>query len=153
MSLNEQVYLSVHAIVFGFFIATCFDVVRLSVLQVKSVAISNFFQVLFWVFQVPLLIVYIYQVNGGIFHFYIVFFLLVGAVVYFKFFRELFFAHLSTLDEHTKKVIEFVKNTVDKLFFEPLRFIFRMISDIIKIPKKILLTVFRKFRKKKLIEE
>ena len=153
MSLNEQVYLSVHAIVFGFFIATCFDIVRVLCVQMRNIAISNFFQVLFWVFQVPLLIVYIYQVNGGIFHFYIVIFLLVGAVLYFKFFHKLFFTHLSALGEHTEKVIKFVTNTVDELFFKPIRFIFRTISDIIKLPKKILLTLFRKFRRKKLIDE
>jgi len=149
MSLNEQVYLSAHAIIYGFFMATCFDMMRISLASRKSTVTLHVVQAFFWLLQVPLLIVYMYRVNGGIFHFYVVIFLLLGAAIYFKFFRHLFFTHLSALDAHTKKVVKLIENIANKLFFKPMRFIFRTISDIMGLLKKIGLKVFGKIRRKK----
>ncbi|MEE0880734.1 MAG: spore cortex biosynthesis protein YabQ, partial [Turicibacter sp.] len=84
MSLTIQFQLMIHTLLYGIFIGVTLDFVCI----VKESFFNSYMQwvviILYWLIQVPLTFVYIYNVNEGIFHLYILLFLIVGAIIYFK---------------------------------------------------------------------
>ena len=89
MSLSVQFQFMIHVLLYGIFIGVTLDFVCI----VKEIFFNYYMQwaiiILYWLIQVPLTFVYIYNVNEGIFHLYILIFLIVGAIIYFKFFEGL----------------------------------------------------------------
>ena len=88
MSLSVQFQFMIHVLLYGIFIGVTLDFVCI----VKEIFFNYYMQwaiiILYWLIQVPLTFVYIYNVNEGIFHLYILIFLIVGAIIYFKFLKQ-----------------------------------------------------------------
>ncbi len=98
--------------------------------------------ILYWLIQVPLTFVYIYNVNEGIFHLYILIFLIVGAIIYFKFLKQPLHHDLEILGESLFTVSNFIKKVVNILVISPIMFIYKLVSDIIMLFLRILKLLF-----------
>lgn len=157
MSLNTQFILMIHAILYGVFIGITFDCVTIVKNQLFNQIVQMVLIVLYWIVQIPLTFVYIYNVNEGIFHLYILIFLVLGVVLYYKFMRQNLHHDLEMLGESLFIVAKFIKKMVIILVISPIMFIYKLVSDIIivflRILKLIFYTPFAKlgswFKKKK----
>jgi spore cortex biosynthesis protein YabQ len=147
----------VHAILYGIFIGITFDCVMIVKNQLFNQIVKIALVALYWIVQLPLTFVYIYNVNEGIFHMYILIFLALGIVLYYKFMRQNLHHDLEMLGESLFTVTKFIKKMVIILVISPIMFIYKLVSDIIivflRILKLIFFTPFAKlgswFKKKK----
>lgn len=142
MSLAIQFQLMLHTLLYGIFIGVTLDFVCI----VKESFFNSYMQwvviILYWLIQVPLTFIYIYNVNEGIFHLYILPFLIVGAIVYFKLLKHPLHRDLEMLGESLFKVTYFLEKVVNILVISPIMFIYKLVSDIIKLFLKILKLIF-----------
>ena len=132
----------IHTLLYGIFIGVTLDFVCI----VKESFFNSYMQwvviILYWLIQVPLTFVYIYNVNEGIFHLYILLFLIVGAIIYFKLLKYPLHRDLEMLGESLFKVAYFLEKVVNILVFSPIMFIYKLVSDIIKLFLRILMLIF-----------
>ena len=142
MSLNTQFILMIHVILYGIFIGITFDCVSLIKHNILNPIVQMAVIVLYWIVQLPLTFIYIYNVNEGIFHLYILLFLFVGAVIYYKFMRQILHKDLEKLGESLFSIAIVFKKMVIILVISPLMFIYKFVSDIIKLLIKILKLIF-----------
>ena len=157
MSLNTQFTLMIHAILYGIFIGITFDCVMIVKNQLFNQIVKIALIALYWIVQLPLTFIYIYNVNEGIFHMYILIFLALGIVLYYKFMRQNLHHDLEMLGESLFIVAKFTKKMVIILVISPIMFIYKLVSDImivfLRILKLIFYTPFAKlgswFKKKK----
>lgn len=157
MSLNTQFTLMIHAILYGIFIGITFDCVMIVKNQLFNQIVKIALIALYWIVQLPLTFIYIYNVNEGIFHMYILIFLALGIVLYYKFMRQNLHHDLEMLGESLFIVAKFTKKMVIILVISPIMFIYKLVSDImivfLRILKLIFFTPFAKlgswFKKKK----
>ncbi len=142
MSLQVQFQLMIHVLLYGIFIGITLDFVFI----VKEIFFNHYMQwavvILYWLIQVPLTFVYIYNVNEGIFHLYILIFLIVGAIIYFKFLKQPLHHDLEILGESLFTVSNFIKKVVNILVISPIMFIYKLVSDIIMLFLRILKLLF-----------
>ena len=142
MSLAIQFQLMIHTLLYGVFIGVTLDFVCI----VKESFFNSYMQwvviILYWLIQVPLTFVYIYNVNEGIFHLYILLFLIVGAIIYFKLLKYPLHRDLEMLGESLFKVAYFLEKVVNILVISPIMFIYKLVSDIIKLFLRILKLIF-----------
>ena len=141
MSLNIQIYLLIHTILYGVFLGLCFDTLELLGARVKKKLCQDFLIILYWAMQIPLTVLFFHHVNRGEFQSYLFIFVLLGGLGYFKFFRNKYLKDLKTLLEVCFQMYKCIKKVLNVLIFKPIVFIFKIIFDIMVIPKKI-------FRKK-----
>lgn len=142
MSLNTQFILMIHAILYGVFIGITFDCVTIVKNQLFNQIVQIALIVLYWIVQIPLTFVYIYNVNEGIFHLYILLFLALGAILYYKFMRQNLHHDLEMLGESLFIVAKFIKKMVIILVISPIMFIYKLVSDIIIVFLRILKLIF-----------
>ena len=120
----------IHTLLYGIFIGVTLDFVCI----VKESFFNSYMQwvviILYWLIQVPLTFVYIYNVNEGIFHLYILLFLIVGAIIYFKILKYPLHRDLEMLGESLFKVAYFLEKVVNILVISPIMFIYKLVSDI-----------------------
>ncbi|MDO5794825.1 MAG: spore cortex biosynthesis protein YabQ [Turicibacter sp.] len=132
----------IHVLLYGIFIGITLDFVFI----VKEIFFNHYMQwavvILYWLIQVPLTFVYIYNVNEGIFHLYILIFLIVGAIIYFKFLKQPLHHDLEILGESLFTVSNFIKKVVNILVISPIMFIYKLVSDIIMLFLRILKLLF-----------
>lgn len=142
MSLPVQFQLMFHILLYGIFIGVTLDFVCV----VKESFFNYYVQwvvvILYWLIQVPLTFVYIYNVNEGIFHLYILIFLIVGAIIYFKILKQPLHHDLEMLGESLFTIAHFIKKVVNILVISPIMFIYKLVSDIIKLFLRILKLLF-----------
>ena len=142
MSLSVQFQFMIHVLLYGIFIGVTLDFVCI----VKEIFFSYYMQwviiILYWLIQVPLTFVYIYNVNEGIFHLYILIFLIVGAIIYFKFLKQPLHRDLEMLGESLFTIAHFIKKVVNILVISPIMFIYKLVSDIIIVFLRILKLIF-----------
>lgn len=142
MSLQVQFQLMIHVLLYGIFIGITLDFIFI----VKEIFFNHYMQwavvILYWLIQVPLTFVYIYNVNEGIFHLYILIFLIVGAIIYFKFLKQPLHHDLEILGESLFTVSNFIKKVVNILVISPIMFIYKLVSDIIMLFLRILKLLF-----------
>ena len=142
MSLAIQFQLMIHTLLYGIFIGVTLDFVCI----VKESFFNSYMQwvviILYCLIQVPLTFVYIYNVNEGIFHLYILIFLIVGAIIYFKFLKQPLHRDLEMLGESLFTIAHFIKKVVNILVISPIMFIYKLVSDIIKLFLRILKLIF-----------
>ena len=142
MSLQVQFQLMIHVLLYGIFIGITLDFVFI----VKEIFFNHYMQwavvILYWLIQVPLTFVYIYNVNEGIFHLYILIFLIVGAIIYFKFLKQPLHHYIEILGESLFTVSNFIKKVVNILVISPIMFIYKLVSDIIMLFLRILKLLF-----------
>lgn len=142
MSLSVQFQFMIHVLLYGIFIGVTLDFVCI----VKEIFFNYYMQwaiiILYWLIQVPLTFVYIYNVNEGIFHLYILIFLIVGAIIYFKFLKQPLHRDLEMLGESLFTIAHFIKKVVNILVISPIMFIYKLVSDIIIVFLRILKLIF-----------
>ena len=146
MSLETQVYLLVHTILYGMFIGISFDTMEIFRRQISIGFLRNLMLVIFWILQMPLIVVYFFQISGGMFQTYLVIFLMLGAYVYFKCLRNTYLKKLDELGECLENIETFLIRLLNALF-RPMVFIFRLVSGIIGVPRKIFFKIYVKFMK------
>lgn len=144
MSLNTQFYLLIHTILYGVFIGLTFDTTSQFVQKVKRKITVDLIIILYWVLQLPIAIWYFHQVNNGKFQSYLIIFVFVGGVLYIKLIRKNYLKNLKILLKNVKVIVKWAKKALNLLILTPLLFIFRIIFDIIVLPKKILLCFIKK---------
>jgi len=149
MSLNIQFYLLIHTILYGAFIGLTFDTLNLAVKKVKRRLGRDFLIVLYWILQLPIAVLFFHRVNKGEFQSFLIIFVLLGGLLYFKIFQTKYVQDLKKLTEICFQVSRWVKKILNVVFFKPILFIFRLIFDIIRLPKNLLKKVFKKFFRKK----
>ena len=142
MSLQVQFQLMIHVLLYGIFIGITLDFIFI----IKDILLNYYMQwavvILYWLIQVPLTFIYIYNVNEGIFHLYILLFLIVGAIIYFKFLKQPLHHDLEMLGESLFTVANFIKKVVNILVISPIMFIYKLVSDIIMLFLRILKLLF-----------
>jgi len=142
MSLAIQFQLMIHTLLYGIFIGVTLDFVCIVKESFFNYHMQWIVIILYWLIQVPLTFVYIYNVNEGIFHLYILLFLIVGAIIYFKFLKHPLHRDLEMLGESLFKVAYFLEKVVNILVISPIMFIYKLVSDIIKLFLRILKLIF-----------
>jgi len=146
MSLNIQFYLLIHTILYGIFLGLSFDTLNMLVTRVKKQFCRDALIILYWTMQIPLTLLFFHYVNRGEFQSYILIFVLLGGLLYFKILRKKYIKDLKTLTEVCYQMYKCIKKILNILIFKPIAFIFKLIFDIIVIPKKF-------FRKKRSDED
>ena len=136
MSLTVQFYLLTHTILYGIFVGLCFDTFDMFIRQLKQRICRHALIILYWSIQLPLAILFFHRINRGEFQSYLLFFVLLGGLIYFKLFKKKYMKELKTLIEMCYKVCKCIKNVLNILIFKPILFIFRLIFDIMVLPKK-----------------
>jgi len=96
--------------------------------------------------QLPLAVLFFHRVNHGEFQSYLLIFVLLGGLMYFKFFQKMYTKDLKTLIKICSKVLKWIKKVLNLLIFKPIAFIFNAIFDIIVLSKKF-------FRKKRFADD
>ena len=142
MSLNSQFYLLIHTILYGIFLGLMFDTLSLLLMRVKKRVIRDVLIVIYWALQIPLAVLYFHRINQGEFQSYLVIFVLLGGWIYFKTLHHNYLERLREFKEVCNKIYKLIKKLLNVIFFKPLVFIFKFISAIIAIPRKL-------FRKKR----
>lgn len=142
MSLNTQFILMIHVILYGLFIGITLDCVSLVKSNILNPIVQMTMIVLYWIIQLPLTFIYIYNVNEGIFHLYILIFLFVGIVIYYKLLRQILHKDLEMLGESLFSIAIVLKKMFNILVISPLMFIYKLVSDIIKLLLRILKLIF-----------
>jgi len=145
MSLNIQFYLLIHTILYGIFLGLCFDTLDTCVQQIKRKIYRDVVIMVYWTVQLPFAVLFFHRVNRGEFQSYLLIFVLLGGLIYFKVFRKKYLEELKTLIKVCLQVYKWIKKVVNVSILVPILFIFRVISDIIGLPKKF----FRKKRSDK----
>ena len=143
MSLNIQFYLLIHTILYGIFLGLCFDTLDMCSQRVKRKICRDILIILYWGAQLPLAVLFFHRVNRGEFQSYLLIFVLLGGLIYFKIFKKKYARDLETLIKACHQVYKCIKKVLNVLIFDPIVFIFRIIFDIMVLPKKF-------FRKKRL---
>jgi len=136
MSLNIQFYLLIHTILYGIFLGLCFDTFDLFSQRVKSKISRDALIILYWGMQLPLAVLFFHRVNRGEFQSYLLIFVLLGGLIYFKIFKKKYIKDLKKLIEICNQVYKCIKKVLNVLIFKPIAFIFRIIFDIMVLPKK-----------------
>ena len=136
MSLTVQFYLLTHTILYGIFVGLCFDTFDMVIERVKKKICRNALIILYWSIQLPLAILFFHRINRGEFQSYLLLFVLLGGLIYFKLFKKKYMKELKTLIKVCHKVCKWIKNVINILIFKPILFIFKLIFDIIVLPKK-----------------
>ena len=133
MSLAVQFELMIYAIIYGVFIAITYDSVQL----LKPVALSQAFSIgidcCFWLIHIPLTLLYLSNVNDGVFHLYILIFFILGMVSYFILLQYKFRQDLEKLGECLFIVGRFIYKILNLLVISPILFIYKLLSDIINM--------------------
>ena len=142
MSLNIQFNLLIHTILYGVFLGLCFDTLDMFSQRVKKKICRDIIIILYWAMQLPLVVLFFHRVNRGEFQSYLLIFVLLGGLIYFKIFQKKYTKDLNTLIKVCQNVYMWIKKVLNLLIFKPIVFIFRVIFDIIVLPKKF-------FRKKR----
>lgn len=142
MSLDIQFQLMIHVTLYGMFVGITYDCFRLFKDELKNQIVQYIIMISFWLIQFPLTFVYIYQVNEGIFHLYILPFLFIGAWCYFKFMRQNLHNDLENLGISIFVILNFIKKLVNILVISPILFIYKLLSDIIKMFLRFLELIF-----------
>lgn len=132
----------IHAILYGIFIGITFDCVTIVKNQLFNKIVQIAWIILYWTIQIPLTFIYIYNVNEGIFHLYILLFLALGVILYYKFMRQNLHHDLEMLGESLFIVAKFIKKLVIILVISPIMFIYKLVSDIIMLFLRILKLLF-----------
>jgi len=146
MSLNIQFHLLTHTILYGAFIGLTFDTVGLLIQQLKNKIFRDFLLIFYWTIQLPLAVLFFHRINQGKFQSYLLIFVLLGGGIYFKFFQRKYLVELKMLLKVCHQVYFGLKKVLNVLIFKPILFIFRLIFDIMVVPRKI-------FRKKRSDED
>jgi len=136
MSLNIQFYLLTHTILYGIFLGLCFDTLDMFSQRVKKKICRDALIILYWSMQLPLAVLFFHRINRGEFQSYLLIFVLLGGLVYFKIFKKKYIKEMKTLIEVCLQVYQWIKKVLNILIFKPILFIFRIIFDIIVLPKK-----------------
>jgi len=138
MSLSNQFYLLIHTFLYGAFIGLSFDTVGLLIQHLTSKIFCIFLLIFYWTLQLPLAVLFFHRVNQGEFQSYLLIFVLLGACLYFKFFREKYLLELKMLLKVCHQVYIGLKKVLNVLISKPILFIFRRVFDIMVIPSKFL---------------
>ena len=146
MSLNIQFYLLIHTILYGTFLGLTFDTLDLFVQQMKKKIYRDILIILYWIVQLPLAVLFFHRTNHGEFQSYLLIFVLLGGLIYFKILQKKYIKKLEILIEVCHQVYKWIKKALNVLIFTPIVFLFKIIFDIIAIPKKF-------FRKKRSEDE
>ncbi len=148
MSLNVQFELMIYATIYGLFIGITYD----CLVMLKEPLINNILDMVvtgcFWLLHVPLTLLYLSNVNDGIFHLYILIFFMLGAFSYFTLLRHKFRQDLEKLGECVFVMIRFLEKILNLLVISPILFIYKLLSDIINMFLRFLkLTIYKPFVK------
>jgi len=138
-------------LLYGAFIGITFDCTS----TLKRDLTNKYYQIaviiFYWIMNIPLIYIYIYNVNDGIFHVYIILFIIMGAIIYFKWMKPRFYHDLELLGKNIYISLSFIKKILNILVISPILFIYKLFSDIIigilKILKVMTYTPFIKLRK------
>ncbi|MCL2560539.1 MAG: hypothetical protein FWE07_08640 [Turicibacter sp.] len=135
MSLNDQFYLLIHTVLYGFFLGLLFDSLNLAITRFKKRVLRDISMVVFWVLQFPFAILYFHRISQGNFQSYLIIFVLLGGWLYFKTLSAVYFSQLRELKKRFMHVYRFIEKLINVLIFKPLLFIFKFFSAIILLPR------------------
>jgi len=144
MSLNVQFHLLIHTILYGVFLGLSFDTLNLGLQRIKKRIFSDLLIVLYWGAQLPLVVWFFHQVNHGQFQTYLVIFVLIGGWLYYKLLQKKYHQDLKILLKHLKVGYKGVKKAINVLILSPLLFIFRIVFDIMVLPKRFFVRIWPK---------
>ena len=142
MILNNQFYLFIHTVLYGIFLGLLFDTLSIVLKRVNQKFIRDLLMVIYWVLQIPFAFAFFHQISQGELQSYLVVFLLLGGLIYFKGLRYDYVLRLREFKVVCHQIDKFIKKVLNVLIFRPLAFIFKLISAIIVIPKRF----FKKIR-------
>ena len=137
MSLNSQFYLLIHTILYGVFLGVMLDTLHLVLTRFKKKVIHDGLIIIYWALQVPLAVLFFHRINQGEFQSYLLIFVLLGGFIYFKVLRLGYLKRMRELKEMCGQVYKFIKKVLNVIFFKPLAFIFKLISAIIVLPRRL----------------
>jgi len=138
MRLDEQFYLLIHTLLFGVFLGIALDTVSHFLQKIKRRGLLSGVLVLFWTLQIPLAVLFFHRVNQGRFQSYLLVFVIIGGLFYFKVLQKKYLKDLKILLSNCHQCIKWLKKIINTVIFLPMGFIFAFISDIIMLPKKFL---------------
>lgn len=144
MSLNVQFYLLIHTILHGVFLGLSFDTLNLGIQRIKRKLLADVLIVLYWLIQLPLAIWFFHRVNHGQFQTYLLIFTLLGGLIYYKLLQKKYHHDLKILLKHLKRLWKGIKKVIKVLIFAPLLFIFRIVFDIMVLPKRFFMRILPK---------
>jgi len=104
--------------------------------RVKKKICRDILIILYWAMQLPLAVFFFHRVNRGEFQSYLLIFVLLGGLIYFKIFKKKYTEDLKTFVKVCHQVYKWIKKVLNVLIFKPIAFIFRIIFDIIVLPKR-----------------
>ena len=133
MSLFDQFELVTYTIIYGLFLGITYDCVSLLKRPNWHLMLDGLINTCFWMCHIPVIIIYLSNVNDGQFHMYIFFFFLIGLIGYYKILKTKFRQDLEKLGECIFLIINFINKILNLLVISPILFIYRIIFDIIKV--------------------
>ena len=142
MNLNIQFYLLIHTILYGMFLGLGFDSVEIMILRMRKGFCRDALIFSYWIIQLPFAVLFFHRVNRGEFQSYLLIFVLFGGFIYFRILRKKYLKSFRRLIKECYQVYKWIKKVLNMLIFMPVVFIFRVISDIMVLPK----IIFRKKR-------
>ena len=132
MTLEEQLKLFTLTIASGFLLVFCYNVYQVirNILKLKKTGtiIGDF---LFWLILTPLVFIFLFPGNQGEIRFYIFFGLILGALLYLKFFSQLTYSFVYRLCLIIKKLFKAVmkiSHLIWAVFIFPCRVIYFVLS-------------------------
>ena len=88
--LTGHFHLLIHTILYGIFLGLFFDTIQLCCRRLKKIPLKRSIFTLFWLAQIPMILLYFYHISHGVFQSYLIIFIFFGAFLYFKFLQVLY---------------------------------------------------------------
>lgn len=138
MTLEEQLKLFTLTIASGFFLVFCYNVYQVirNILKLKKTGtiIGDF---LFWLILTPLIFIFLFPGNQGEIRFFIFFGLVLGALLYLKFFSQLTYSFVYRLYLIIRKLFKIVMK-ISRLIYTAFIFPYRVIYLVLSFPGQLI---------------
>jgi spore cortex biosynthesis protein YabQ len=138
MTLEEQLKLFSLAIASGFFLVFCYNVYQVirNILKLKKTG-TIIGDLLFWLILTPLVFIFLFPGNQGEIRFFIFFGLVLGALLYLKFFSRLTYSFVYRLYLVTRRLFKIVMK-ISHLIWTAFIFPYRVIYFVLSFPTRLI---------------
>jgi len=123
INLSGHFYLLIHTLLYGAYLALTFDFLQILCKKMTKSWLQPTLTGLFWGLQIPLILLYFYQVNYGVFQSYLLIFIFLGAFFYTTFLKVIFFKHLREVAHFSFHVYRALRKLLDVFIFKPMTFV------------------------------
>jgi len=132
IDLSGHFHLLIHTLLYGAYLALTFDFLLIICKKKQHVLLKHTLIGLFWMLQIPLILLYFYQVNHGVFQSYLLIFIFFGALCYHKLLKSMFVENLRELVDAFLNIYAGFEKLLTVLFFKPIAFILSSFFSTVK---------------------